>query len=344
MEINIYWYLSAFFLCLGIREWTISLMRESPLKGRREIKNLKRVTDTLQELEDMLRSGTIPPESYWIRVKNLYDPWGTIISESFFELRQNGSEILPTARRLKELSFHQGKNLKEGFQKSAQSLVQAVVCLILIPLLALALSWLLPSLLQNPIPFLGLMIAALSMSGAGALWIISLGTRARWGGLTSHKRHWPFFALISGEKLLASIKSGISPDQAWLTTLQSLARDAPDLAEDWGFGLWNDTEPLTAPANTNQSNKLGALIQDAGTQLRRTIQSSMLEGRPSLEALETTLMSIRSDISLCIDQELSLLGGRTLKPLFVCVAPAMLGLLFGALALGLAPEIEGALL
>jgi hypothetical protein len=72
----------------------------------------------------------------------------------------------------------------------------------------------------------------------------------------------------------------------------------------------------------------------AGTSIRKVIQVSLMEGRPCTERVESALQALRQDISAQIERELSLLATRALKPLFCCVAPALLGFLAMGLYLG----------
>ncbi|MGZ3707838.1 MAG: hypothetical protein ACXWPM_03265, partial [Bdellovibrionota bacterium] len=77
-----------------------------------------------------------------------------------------------------------------------------------------------------------------------------------------------------------------------------------------------------------------ASLAEAGRAIRKAVQVSLMEGRPCAERVESALQALRSEIQAWVDRELALLGTRSLKPLFLCVAPALLGLMAFGLYLG----------
>jgi hypothetical protein len=75
-------------------------------------------------------------------------------------------------------------------------------------------------------------------------------------------------------------------------------------------------------------------LAELGSSLRKAIQVSLMEGRPCTERAEAALLALSQDLKAQVSRELTLLGTRALKPLFFCVAPALMGLLFTGLFLG----------
>jgi hypothetical protein len=113
---------------------------------------------------------------------------------------------------------------------------------------------------------------------------------------------------------------------AWVQAHEFLQREAPGLSQEWRASVWDS--PLTT-----QKDK-GALLEciaRAGESLRRAIQIGVMEGKPCVERLEAALAALRVDMRARVDRELSLLPTRALLPLFVCVAPALLGQLAAGL-------------
>ena len=96
------------------------------------------------------------------------------------------------------------------------------------------------------------------------------------------------------------------------------------LAERWGASVWKSAEP--GPDQRHSSAAMRAL-EEAGASLRKAVQVSLMEGRPCADRVETALACLRQDLRSQVERELGLLGTRALKPLFLCVAPALFMLL-----------------
>jgi hypothetical protein len=70
-------------------------------------------------------------------------------------------------------------------------------------------------------------------------------------------------------------------------------------------------------------------LMEAGINLKKAIQISLVEGRPCSERVESAAQSLRQEVQAKIDTELSKLPARALKPLFIFVAPSALALFAG---------------
>jgi hypothetical protein len=185
----------------------------------------------------------------------------------------------------------------------------------------------LPSLQQQVGIWITCCVLSGSATGIGVLWIFKMAEEARWGGLAKNRRSWLLASQCAGERILALIRAGSPPDLAWTQICERLEHDEPGLFFAWGAILWKSPEPR------KQKSHLATLLGEAGNALRKSIQISLMDGKPCLERIESTLTSLKLEIRAQMDRELELLATRALKPLFLCVAPALLGLIGSALAL-----------
>ena len=284
---------------------------------------LKRVCALLQEIEETLGAGLVPEASRWAALRALPDPWGELAYDSLQELRSCGGALLPTLKRLRGLAQDHDAALCEARARSAQALAQALVCSILVPAFGIALYELLPGLETRALVWCLACGVSVALGGTGALWMLSIADRARWAGLPVDARPWVLASQCAGERFLALVRSGNPADLAWVRACQLLQKDAAGLAERWGASVWKSAEGLSS------SSVSGAMraLEEAGAGLRKAVQVSLMEGRPCTERVETALLGLRQDLRSQVERELGLLGTRALKPLFVCVAPALFLLL-----------------
>lgn len=280
------------------------------------------------EIQETIEAGLIPPEDRWQALAELAPPWGTLSYESLHELRENGGAVLPTLVRLKTLAEASSVALSKARARSAQAFIQAMTCLALVPVFGGVLYLLMPGLDAHLYFWCFACLAALMFGAAGAMWIISISENARWGGLSHGQRPWILAAQCAGERFLAMVRSGSPPDLAWARAFSLLSREASGLAVHWRASVWDVSK------NTNLKRLRGysaaSILINAGESLRKAIQVSLMEGRPCTERAEAVLTAMCEDINARIDQELSLISTKALKPLFICVAPALLGLLVSA--------------
>lgn len=318
------WALTFFSFLLGVKLLLEELNSYSQaLSIGREKSSLQRVMNQFLELEETLESGLIPTQEKWDSLRSLPNPWGALVHESVLDLRSHGAPLLPTLKRLRSLVQHHSEALNDARAKSAQALGQAIACGLLVPVFGAVLFILLPGLSERPYFWLGTCLGALILSSFGGLWILSMAVEARWGGLTPPQRAWALSAQCAGERFLALVRSGHPPDLAWARSSEVLALDTPDLALAWGYSVFGALpSDLKYPQDSSAS-----LLSQAGHSIRKSIHISLMEGRPCLERVETVLSALRQELKAKVDRELALLANRALKPLFLCIAPALLGLL-----------------
>jgi hypothetical protein len=295
--------------------------------GKRERAALARASAVLRELEETLSAGLLPEASRWERLKDLDEPWGRLAHESLSELRSRGGSLLPTLKRLRELADRQLRDLIEGRARSANALAQALTCAGMVPLFAVALIYLLPGLAERRALWIGLSASAMGWAGIGALWLLRMAESARWAGLRRAERPGLLSAYCASERLLALIRSGLPPDLAWAQAIEAFRHESAAVASRWGSSVW-----APAPPSGTASSALDALGR-AGEAIRKAIQCALMEGRPSSERIEAAMAGLRHEIESAVERELGLLSTRALKPLFLCVAPALMGLLAAAVLL-----------
>ncbi|MGK5084308.1 hypothetical protein WDW37_13510 [Bdellovibrionota bacterium FG-1] len=285
----------------------------------REQQALRKVGFVLQEIEETLAAGLVPARSRWDSLRGLPAPWGALVFESLQELRNTGGALVPTLKRLRALALEQDVALSQAKARTAQSLAQALLCAALVPVFGGVLYYLLPAVAQNQGLWLCICATALLLAGVGAVWLLKMAEAARWGGLRSSSRAWVLASQCAGERFLAWVRAGNPPDLAWARTIAALEGEVPALVARWGASIWSTGQPVSKGAERP--------VEEAGHAIRRAIQVSLMEGRPCTERVEVVLESLRQDLRAGVERELGLLATRALKPLFVCVAPALLGLL-----------------
>ncbi len=299
-----------------------------------EEKLLEKLDSTLAEIQARLESGLVPRQALWDELALYREPWGTLCSQSLQELRQAGGTILPTLKRLRELARSQREQMRSARARASQALSQAVVGASLVPLMSVLLYTLLPGVAESGwVWWLGTGFA-FGAAGLGALWLLSIADDARWGGLPREQRPWVLEAAVGGERFLAVLRSGTPPDIAWSRVCDGIRIRAAGLAEVWGYQLYSDLPDLPQEMQP-------VLFRECGEAIRRSVQTSLMEGRPCAERVEQVVESFRKQWRDQVERELGLLGTRALKPLFVCVAPALLGLLGLGMAIALDQAISG---
>ncbi len=326
-----------FFLCLffGLKE-----VFQDGLPGLRiasEISQLCRVRDSLHHFEETLASGCLPDEEDWELLRIHPAPWGGLISQSLIRLRTQGASLVPTLKRFRELVSSHEKNLRQGKARASQALAQAMVCSLMIPLFSSLLYLMVPGLDEKRSFWFVLSFFACVWGGLAAFWMLALSESARWGGLKKTEQPWVLEASGFGERLLATLKSGMAPDLAWSESIQAVSSGLVCL---WGADIWQESralEPLlqSGPSTFRES------IATLGERLRRAIQVSLMEGSPSEERLVSVMESFKTEMNSFQERELSLLPARAMKPLFLCVAPAVLSLLITALVLSFQTQAPG---
>jgi hypothetical protein len=314
------WMLCLIFFVMGLRLALSGLGLRSIAPGlSKERANLRKVRFLLQEIEETLGAGLVPASERWAALEALPQPWGTLAHDSLQELRSCGGALLPTLRRLRALAQDHDAALAEARARSAQALAQAFVCALLVPVFGSALYWLLPALEPRAVAWCLACGAALALAVTGALWMLAMADRARWAGLPQQARPWILASQCAGERFLALVRSGNPADLAWARACALLKQEAPGLAARWGASVWSGG----SDGSSQPPSGAARALEEAGACLRKAVQVSLMEGRPCTERVETSLAALRQDLRTQIERELSLLGTRALKPLFLCVAPAL---------------------
>ncbi|MCM2322182.1 MAG: hypothetical protein NDJ90_02865 [Oligoflexia bacterium] len=335
MTATVLFSLASLFFLLGTRALCRGLDWEAVFFPGRERAQLARVASVFQELEETFEAGLIPASERWEELRGLPAPWAGLASESLKQLRLAGGALLPTLKRLRGLAVAHQAAWSEGKARSAQAVAQSFACAVLAPVFGLVLYQLLPGVAEHRWLWIAAVLVALGLAGAGSLWLHAMAEAARWGGLMARQRPWMLAAQCGGERFLALLRAGSPPDLAWTSMLGALGTDFPDLAAAWGHSVY--TLPQSSATREWERrggalNAKSALIQ-AGQSIRKAIQVSLMEGRPCAERVEAVLEALRQELRACTERELALLGTRALKPLFLCVAPALLGLLAFGMAL-----------
>lgn len=298
----------------------------------RQRNDLREVTHLFQELEELLESGVLPAPTKWERLRNLPAPWGSLSHESVTDLRARGAALVPTLKRLRELAQSHAQSLVEAKSRSSQASAQAFVSALLVPVFSIVLYELLPGVASRPWRWALCTSFALGLAGIGSFWLLAMSEQARWGGLKGSRKNWGLAAQAAGERFLALVRSGNPPDIAWVRVQDSLRTDAPDLAWYWGSSVYQTPEgEHDSGAASGAGGGAARVIIQSGTSIRRAIQVSLMEGRPCVERVETVLQGLRVELRGAVERELALLATRALKPLFICLAPSLLGLLLGGL-------------
>ncbi len=295
------------------------ILLESVGLGRQR-KDLQKIVQVLREMEDTLLAGLVPSPFLWESLKELSEPWGRLTFDSLQGLRSCGGSLLPTLKRLRGVAEEHSLTLTRAQAKSYQALSQAGMCSLLVPLLGTSLYFLLPSIEENKKLWLLACLFAFILTFAGALWLFQLTESARWGGLRQDYRPWILHSQCAGEKFLALVRTGVPPDLSWIQAVAFLSKEAADLSFAWGHSVWQES-------GFKPKGLMEQSIVSAGCSIQKAIQVSLMEGRPCTERVEAVLSALRQDIQAHVERELSLLATRALQPLFICVAPALMGLL-----------------
>jgi hypothetical protein len=285
------------------------------------------------ELEETLSSGLLPGEERWGRLDTLAEPWRSLSAESLRSLRSEGGSVVPTLRRFRELARRHFDAISEARARSAQAIAQALVCALLVPLFGFALRFLLPEVEEaGGTWWFGTAVAG-TLGVLAGLWIWKMAEDARWGGLRGSEREWMLGTLVFGERILALLRLGRAPDQAWVESIVILPSP---LQAQWGGDAWK--APIASAGESAKSLREALLA--GGNAFRKAIQASLWEGYPCSDRIESAIAGLRTEIRAYQERELQLLGTRALKPLFLLTAPGLLGLLGFALLLSFGGAFE----
>ena len=142
----------------------------------------------------------------------------------------------------------------------------------------------------------------------------------RWIGLSQDQKPWLALSVAFFERFLSQIRGGVPADLAWLKAHEWLRAHSPSLSQLWGHQI--------AVSESTSGQKAGVkIVAQAGSALKKVIQFSWMEGKPVLERAESVATALRQDLKQEQERQLSLLPVKVLQPLFVFVAPSLVGLM-----------------
>lgn len=281
-----------------------------------EIETSVSIRHRIQDFQEKILCGIFPEDEDWKAIESLPAPWGPTTSAILYSLREKGASLTPSLRRLKELLLSQEEALKDGKAKAAAAVGQSVLILFILPALSALLYLLVPGLSDRSILWISVSGFAVILASVGVAWVMKCAECARFGGLKTSERVWVLDASLFLEKLASFIQAGHAPDVVWAEAHAALPTE---LATRWGAILWKAEDESSHALM--ESKTLRESILTLGNQARRTLQMSLYEGRPALEALETLIRAFQHEIHAFQERELQKLPIQTLKPLFITVAP-----------------------
>ncbi len=331
-----FWTITFFILLFGLSELEPLLKNLQIYFGQsKAILGLRRAANHLKHLQEMLESGVVPDREAWQRVREFPAPWGKILDDSLQELRTQGAAILPTLQRMQKTLEEQTELIQLGKVKSSQAMGQAWIGMMLVPGFGSLLVLMLPEIKAHLSLFLGLILFSSFLGSLAFLWILSMVDQARFGGIQPENRKWLVSVNVSLERLLALISTGLPPDLAWKKTIEELALTDLALAREWKSQVWDQDFSLSIPTE----NEAERMVLKLGVEVRRSIQSALLEGRACLDRIEAIHRAFLLDLRMIVGRDLECLPNRCLKPLFILVLPSVMIILVGGLYLTLKPYL-----
>lgn len=289
------------------------------------------------ELEETLASGLVPSDSRWLRLKTLDAPWSRLSYDCLSQLRSEGAAVVPTLKRFRELARKHFESLNEARARSAQALAQAAVCGLMSPLFALLLRVLLPEVEAAGMVWWFAAGAAGALGLLSGFWIWKMAESARWGGLALSEQSWMLDGLVFGERLLALLRLGRSPDRAWTESIVLLPAT---LLATWGADPWNPPSGEKSRLTEGSAANLRAALLRSGSAYKKAIQASLWDGQPCAERIMSVIDGLRAETRSFQERELQMLPTRALKPLFFLTAPGLLALLGFALFLSVSSAMS----
>lgn len=296
------------------------------LSQNREIQLLRLAVEHLRLIQEMLESGLVPGPEVWEKIRSFPKPWGQMLFVSLSELRNQGAPVLPSLTRMQKNLEEQVEFIQDAKVKSSQAFGQAILGLVLVPLFSAVLYFLMPGIQEEIREFLMLTVVAFLWSSIAFIWMMSMSDRARFGNMRNENRKWWVSVNSTLERILALISTGLPPDLAWRRAMEELSLTDPSLLKEWKLQVW-DTDFKTSTPFENECERL---ISGVGIEVRRSIQTSLVEGRPCMDRIESIQRAFLLDLRSRVSKELNLLPQRCLKPLFLCVLPSIFLLMLGS--------------
>ena len=326
----ILWTLTYVCLFFGLHELKpVWLKIKLFLNENRAVLELRESIAHLKLLQEMLETGVVPEKADWQKCESFPKPWGQVLINCISDLRDQGAPILPTLLRIQKTLEDQVEFILEAKTKSSQAFGQAILGLILVPAFGMILFLMMPGIQTHPRSFFLLVMFSLLLAACAFIWMLSMVEKARFGNLRTENRRWLVSVHATLERMLALISTGVPSDLAWKTSMEELARTDQTLVSAWKLQIW-DTDFKIPISVQNESERL---IFGVGNEVRKSIQTSLLEGRPCMDRIESVHRAFQVDLRALISKELSLLPNRCLKPLFIFVLPSVMILMAGSFAI-----------
>ena len=291
------------------------------------VKNLedqRSLIQWLQKCEEKLISG-FPLEREDFEGELLRRPEYRFISEWIDELRSTGQALLPTLRGLRDAVTFVNRILIFSQTKVSPTRLQAKVSLGLVLFIAVVLYYLLEGPGENLRIWISATVLAGILGGMCFLWVEALVISTLWKGSQSEAEKQWFSYFLFPERLIGAVQIGNSLDEAWLKSVQSLSQGWKGGFPIELLSLWAKTLPLNR-RNEGEGGKNSfelKLLED----LKAVLQHSLYQGTPVLERVEVWKSQTRIQFEAELSRRLETLPHRCLQPLYLCVAPAVLGLL-----------------
>ncbi len=271
---------------------------------RTEVRRLDELGIEIQDVIDSLQTGQVPTVEQWSRFQVSAPPWGELLLSIVRLLQSHGASLVPALKRFRDLIVWMRDASLEAQAKTASARMQCWMFVLGAPVLAAVLAFALPSVAQDLGTWTVLSVFGTALCLLGSAWVFRLSERAAWGGLVGEERFALLRLLGSGEKLVAFVRAGHPPDLAW--TLSSM-------------------ESFRTAFSSKRTFAVSAVEQCFAR-----VMEAVDQGKPCSESLELCLGSLRSEFQNQIKRSVDSLATETLKPLFICVMPAILGLIGSA--------------
>jgi hypothetical protein len=324
------WTATYFCLTLGLKELQpVWFQVKHFFTENRAIVELRKAVYHLKLLQEMLETGNVPEASEWKKIAAFPAPWGEVLSQSVSDLKDQGAPVLPTLGRIQKTLEDQVEFILEAKTKSSQAFGQAILGLMLVPGFGLILYFMMPGVQDSPRAFFSLVVFSMLLAVSAFLWMMSMTENARFGNLRTENRRWLVSVHSTLERVLALISTGNPPDLAWKKAMEELSGSDQTLVAAWKLQVWDPDFRVSHEVD----NESARLILGVGQEVRKSIQTSLLEGRPCVDRIESIHRAFQTDLRALISRELSLLPNRCLKPLFIFVLPAVMILMFGCFAI-----------
>jgi hypothetical protein len=300
----------------------VLLLKDAQQKRSQSQTRVQKQSDAslLQVWIETLESGHLPQEEHWGLLNSLSPPLRRLVPGLLQKLRENGAPLLPTLRRLRQFSEDQAQSLREARVQVGQIRAQLLVSIVLNFVFAFATWFLVPEVQDSRGLFFVAIFICIFFSGVASWLIHRMIDRALWQAVPKELRPIISEALLSGERLLGKIETGLPPDVAWLELLLELDKTCPELALAWRQrALWVGSRRSRSPRSLRP-------IFSFGYELREGIDACILDGRAARDRIERQFLGLRATWWSAVQQNLKRLPTQALSALFLGVLPGSIAL------------------